>query len=553
MAGNEDDGAGNAPKRRPQGVDVANIKAEVDATRPSTADAEIAAAIAVAKADRSGQFARGEFPDTATGILKRAILESDPLGAAIKATGVFRGGPAERAMREVLNGDLVSRAAAGTITSSLAEQAIAEASRGSFVDRTTREIVEAERKLSDLVLGRTAADRGLTSAVRAAQGSIGQLDWGSHYATGRAAMTALETTYACLGIGRDRERLLGTVAGVGSLARIAAGFIDHAGEMRLRASEMFAETQRRIDADTAMGTIGSALRAGYGDLFPAMRVPRASEIEAVIAASQSLDARIPNLDWAAETRGRLEVLTTPWVRSDLPDASIAAMARLSSVDRLVDRVPPWEAELIETLRARLGDYRDAPEPEPAALADPVARTGYQLDQGFDPVLTVLPTAVLAAMFAPFASSDLAVPVDPDQLENAVRMLLKRLEQALRQFISAKLQAHYGAEWFDRMPSEIRRSWAVGRQKDIDEGRTPDELIAYADIDHYRRIIEHPDRWSAMFEPVFKDQAAIRETLRRIAVIRNPGAHFRAVTVEDLIILRAEGAHLAKWLGIRLGG
>jgi hypothetical protein len=89
--------------------------------------------------------------------------------------------------------------------------------------------------------------------------------------------------------------------------------------------------------------------------------------------------------------------------------------------------------------------------------------------------------------------------------------------------------------------------------DIDEGRTPDELIAYADIDHYRRIIEHPDRWSAMFEPVFKDQAAIRETLRRITVIRNPGAHFRAVTVEDLIILRAEGVHLSNWLGTRLGG
>lgn len=553
MAAKEDDGAGNAPKRRSQGIDLADIKAEVDATKPSTADAEIAAAVAAAKADRAGQFARGEFSDTATGILKRAMLESDPLAAAINAAGVFRGGAAERAMREALNGDLVSRAAAGTIPSSLAAQAIAEASRGSLVDRTTREIVEAERKLSDLVLGRTTADRELASAVRAAQGSTGQLDWGSHYVTGRAAMAALEDTYASLGIGGDRERLLGTVAGVGSLARIAAGFIDHAGEMSLRVSDMFAETQRRIDADTAIGTIGYALRAEYGDLFPAMRVPRASEIEAVIAASQSLDARIPHLDWAAETRGRLEALTTPWVRSDLPDASIAAMARLSSVDRLVDRVPPWEVELIHTLRARLGDYRDAPEPEPETLADPIARTGYQLEQGFDPVLTVLPTAILAAMFAPFAPGDPSVPVDPDQLENAVRMLLKRLEHALRRFISATLQAHYGADWFDRMPSEIRRGWVAGRQKDIDEGRTPDELIAYADIDHYRRIIEHPDRWDAMFEPVFKDQAAIRETLRRIAVIRNPGAHFRAVTVEDLIILRAEGAHLAKWLGIRLGG
>ncbi len=553
MAANENEGVGSKPKRRPRGVDLADMKAEVDATRPSTADVEIAAAIAMAKADRVGQAARGGSSDTATGILKRAMLDSDPLGAAIEAAGVFRGGAAERAMREAINGDLVSRAAAGTIASSLAERAIAEASRGSFVDRTVREIVEAEHKMSDLVLGRTPADRELASAVRAAQGTIGQLDFGSHYATGRAAMSALEDTYAALGIGRDRERLLGTVAGVGSLARIAAGFIDHAGEMRLRASDMLAETQRRIDADGAIGTIGSVLRTGYGDLFPVMRAPRASEIEAIIAASQSFEAPKPRPDWAAEARGRIQALTMPWVRSDLPDASITAMARLFGLDRLVHRIPPWEAELVETLRTRLGDYRDAPEPEPETLADPIARTGYQLDQGFDPVLTVLPTAVLAAMFAPFASSDPVVPVDPDQLENAVRMLLKRLEHALRRFIAAKLQAHYGADWFGRMPNEIRRAWAAGRQKDIDEGRTPDELIAYADIDHYRRIIEHPDRWSAMFEPVFKDQGAIRETLRRITVIRNPGAHFRAVTVEDLIILRAEGVHLSNWLGIRLGG
>jgi hypothetical protein len=194
VAANENEGVGSKPKWRPRGVDLADIKAEVDATRPSTTDVEIAAAIAMAKADRVGQVVRGESPDTASGILKRAMLDSDPLGAAIEAAGVFRGGAAERAMREALNGDLVSRAAAGTIAGSLAERAIAEAYRGSFVDRTAREIVEAEHKMSDLVLGRTPADRELASAVMAAQGTIGQLHWGSHYSTGRAAMAALEDT-----------------------------------------------------------------------------------------------------------------------------------------------------------------------------------------------------------------------------------------------------------------------------------------------------------------------------------------------------------------------
>lgn len=551
MGKNDDQEVERTRKPRTRPIDLADIKAAAGLPKPSVADREIAAAVAAAKADRIGRFVSGDLSETTSGFLKRTMIEADPLGAAIKAAGIFRGGAAEQAMREALGGNLASRAAAVTVTGRLVDKALIEAARGSFVDRTARDIVEAERKMSDLVLGRTVADRSLASAVAASQGRIGQLDWGSQYLTGRAAMAALEESYAALGLGRDR--VLGAIAGVGSFAPIATGLIDHVGAMRLRTGEMLLETQRRLDAEAATGTIGYALRAGYGDLFPAMRAPRTSEIEAVIAASRNFEAVRPYPDWSAEARARFEALTSPWVRADLPDASIAAMARLSALDRLVDHVAPAEAEVVEALRARLGDYRDAPDPEPETLADPIARTGYQLDLGFDPILTVLPTAVVASMFAPFAAADPAVPVDADALENAIRMLMKRLEQALRGFIAVRLQAHYGADWFDRLPSEIRRAWSAGRQKDIDEGRAPEELIAYADIDHYRRIIEHPERWEAVFEPVFKDQGAIRETLRRIAVIRNPGAHFRVVTVEDLIILRAEGAHLAKWLGVRLGG
>ena len=434
MATGDEEQPDGIPKPRTRGVDLAAIKAEAGLPRPSVADREVAAAIAAAKADRIGRFARGDLPETAAGVLKRAMIESDPLGAAIEAAGIFRGGAAEQTMRETLGGNLASRAAAAAVTGTLAEKAMVEAARGSFVDRTAREIVEAERKMSDLVLGRTVADRSLASAVAASQGRIGQLDWGSQYATGRVAMAALEESYAALGLGR--YRVLGAIASVGSFAPIATGLIVHVGAMRLRTAEMLLETQRRLDAEAVIGTIGYALRAGYGDLFPAMRAPRASEIEAVIAASRDFDAMRPYPDWAAEARARFEALTTPWVRSDLPDPSIAAMARLSALDRQVDHVAPAEAAVVEALRARLGDYRDAPDPEPETLSDPIARTGYQLDLGFDPVLTVLPTAVVASMFAPFVAADPAVPVDADALENAIRMLMKRLEQALRGFIGS---------------------------------------------------------------------------------------------------------------------
>jgi hypothetical protein len=554
-----------APLRRPRKpVDLADIKADAIG-KPGTADLEIAAAVAASKRDRVGQIARGGMPDTATAALKRAMADADPLGAAIEHAGLFRGGAGELAVRDaLLGGGLAGRASATGNTNSIIDQALISTrkgslaetatgyARGSVGERTAREMVEAQRKMSDLILGRSTADRELASMVSAAQGRIGQLDGVSQLATRRAAIGALEDAYAALGMGKDRERLLGHVTGVGSLARIASGLIDHAGDMRRRTSEMLAETERLLAGGAQIGAIDGALRTGYRDLFPAMRRPRATEIEAVITATTALEALKPYPDWAAQARQRFDAISTPWVRSDLPDASIAAMARLVTLDKVVDHGRPGDSGVIEALRGRLGDYRGDDASSGDALDDPVARTGYQLDRGFDPVLTVLPTAVVAVMFAPFGASDPAVEVDPDQLENAVRMLIKRLEHALRRFIADRLQSLYGDTWFDALPSEIRRAWTAGRQRDIEAGRTPDDLIAYADFEHYRRIIEHPDRWPRLFEPVFRDQAAIRETLRRIAVIRNPGAHFRAVTLEDLIILRAEGVHLSKWLGLRLG-
>lgn len=388
----------------------------------------------------------------------------------------------------------------------------------------------------------------LERAERDAVGSIGH----SGRLTGVAVGDALRETYTLFGSTASRDRVLGYVTGVGSLAPIARGMGEAGGSMVLRTQAMFLETQNRLLHGERLGTIDGALRAGYGDLFPAMRRPRTSEIEAVLAEGRYLEALKPHPLSAAEVRARVEAMSVPWVRKDLPDASVAAMARLTELDRLVARCDPAAPFVVDVLRGRLGDYREAPEPEPETLDDPVARTGYQLQRGFDPLLTVLPTAVLVTMFAPLGIAAGEVASDPDQLENAVRMMLKRLEHALRRFLVSKLAELYGEAWFDALPSDIRGAWRRGRQRAIDAGRRPDELIAYADIDHYRRIIEHPERWERLFEPVFRDQSAIRETLRRIAVIRNDGAHFRVVTAEDLIVLRAEGVHLATWLGIRLG-
>ena len=347
------------------------------------------------------------------------------------------------------------------------------------------------------------------------------------------------------------EDVLGKAAELGRLV-VAAGLADPGTDMQRRAGSLFTDAQRWLRPNAGANALEASLRTDYSDLFPTMRLPRRSEIDDVIDLSRTFIGSARQTEALGAMRNRLVHASVPWVQDDLPAASITAMGTLGGLRELVSASPPGDAEVVEALRTHLGDYREGDLPEPATLDDPIARTGYQLARGFDPTLTALPRAVVATMFSPFDSSDPVVDVDPDQVENAVRMLLKRLEKALRRFIADKLRELHGDNWFDALPSELRRSWTAGRQRDIENGRAPDEIIAYADLDHYRRIIEHPDRWERLFEPVFRDQAGIRETIKRIAVIRNPGAHFRAVTVEDLIILRAEGAHLSRWLGIRIG-
>lgn len=73
------------------------------------------------------------------------------------------------------------------------------------------------------------------------------------------------------------------------------------------------------------------------------------------------------------------------------------------------------------------------------------------------------------------------------------------------------------------------------------------MLDYADFTDYCRIIERTDNWREVFAPVFGIKVAFSETMRRLALVRNPTAHFRIVTIEDLMIFAIEACHLNRWL------
>jgi hypothetical protein len=237
------------------------------------------------------------------------------------------------------------------------------------------------------------------------------------------------------------------------------------------------------------------------------------------------------------------------VRDDAPELSIQAFATARAMTGVVLRAEPAAPRVTQLVRAELGDYRD-PDTVAVGESDPMIVSGLRLARGFDHRFGSLSVAVVGQIFQPFGLVVNGGPeADPDLLDDLITQMARQLERKLRAFLKARLEAASGSRWIrQRVPQPIREAWEARHQADIDAARSPGELFDYADFSDYRVIIERGDNWRDVFQPVFRSKTAIVETLSRLATVRNPVAHVRPMTVEDLLILRVEGRRLYVWMG-----
>lgn len=239
----------------------------------------------------------------------------------------------------------------------------------------------------------------------------------------------------------------------------------------------------------------------------------------------------------------------PWVDVGNPGQSVSAFVDARALATIVEKGAPESRAVVNAVREELGDYRDTdPVPEVVA-ADPVLRSAFRLEVGYNADLSSLPPAILAAVFGGFGGGiPRRIAADSDALESAVHQRARRLELKLRRFIEKKMMAKHGAKWSkQRVPGRTVTGWRARRQTDLDNGRTASRLFDYAGFEDYRAIIEQKDNWAEVFEPIFKVKASILETLRRLSLIRNPDAHYRIVTIEDFLDLHTEGRRLDAWM------
>ena len=133
------------------------------------------------------------------------------------------------------------------------------------------------------------------------------------------------------------------------------------------------------------------------------------------------------------------------------------------------------------------------------------------------------------------------------VDDLIGRMLRRLERRLMAFVQGTLETAYGDEWIIQVPGDYRSQMRRRRRKDEEEGRRPSHLIAYADFDWWATIIGHGENWG-LFAATFGSLDALKETMARIKPIRHAASHPRALALEDLIMLSADGRRLLRWIG-----
>ena len=278
----------------------------------------------------------------------------------------------------------------------------------------------------------------------------------------------------------------------------------------------------------------SAVMASAREFELAFRKPASLEIARLAqeAASSSFASR-------TQVQAVMDQINQPWARIGQELASAAAVGNLYAMGRMARGINPYGPSATKMFRAEFGDWRTPFTFEPSIL-DPVHRTAFYVERGYDASLTDLPAEVVEQIID-LADDD----ADGDEEQGELRTdrayaALSRFERQIRSFIEARLGEVFGGRWEAQIPQQLYKLWVEKRQRDLDNGTSPrPRLIDYADFTDYQAIIARRDNWDHAFRPVFRRRDDVEESLRRLMPVRLVTMHSSIVTMDDELILDME--------------
>ncbi len=176
------------------------------------------------------------------------------------------------------------------------------------------------------------------------------------------------------------------------------------------------------------------------------------------------------------------------------------------------------------------------------LEDPIARSEFYVERGFDAALADFPEEAFdEATEAAGLVLDEEGDVDFLGHERLYHQLV-RVEFELRRYVHRIMAEAFGENWPDRV-SDLAKRWQATKQKRLDEGQ-PEQplLISYSDLSDLQEIMQRKDHFD-LFKPIFRREESMQETFRRILPARHAVAHCGVVTQIDVITVLAESVRL----------
>lgn len=382
----------------------------------------------------------------------------------------------------------------------------------------------------------------------------------------RRKIDPLRDVYERLGIGsgtmdflrkeEELRKMSGGLAGSADLAKFAQD----------------AERQRKL----LEGPIDDARRLGLFD-------PRSSIHETITARFEAQEAfeRLFRLPEIAELGGiayealkqtqlartvlgtddhlqkAMAAMRSPWLQIEESLTSAKAFSEIVAMGRGIESHSVFDHDFAAALRPGLGDWRDLLTQVPEPLIDPVLRSGYYVERGFNPGLIDFTPAAFDESLRIAGLREAKAAESADEQEDGLTRAkeafdqLRRLEVALRRFIEKVMQPAFGDDWVKRqLPANMLDTWIDKRDKAVKAGQAEQPLIDYADFTDYRAIIERKDNWNKVFKPVFGRAEDMRESFQRLFPVRIATMHARLITLDDELLLLVETRRVLKAIGVR---
>ncbi|TFH47639.1 MAG: hypothetical protein E4H01_07915 [Lysobacterales bacterium] len=258
---------------------------------------------------------------------------------------------------------------------------------------------------------------------------------------------------------------------------------------------------------------------------------------------------------ASEFQSAIQAMRAPWLDIQNKLNSLGGFAALQGIGHALRTMPAFDTGLTKALRIDLGDWTGRFNWPQSIFSDPLARTSFYKERGFNPALTAFPARAFGQSLTIAGLKGVPPPVRDDeaalaeengeeesafQRNNRAHDWLQRFEYRMRKFVDAHMTLAFGANWIKhQVPGDIRMAWLEKREKAKQNGEAGRPLIAYADFTDYQRIVTRADNWEKVFRAFFVRRSSIEESFRRLYPIRICTMHARPITQDDELFLLVE--------------